>query len=194
MTQDRAALTAQIAVRERIIGRHEVYIKQRSEELTNLLAQLAALDAEPDEIDRLRDSLEAIHGISLDRDKMQHVVNRAALSLSPLAQCGVMGELERAVTEHSTIVVDQMGEGLGWAKAYDATDHRQWTPLALARVPVAPWPDDAELRAMAQDVRAWCRHKSNDEQDDVFVTYADAALEMARRLKARILPDGEQSA
>ena len=47
-------------------------------QIVELQAQLAAADSEVDEIDRLRESLEAIHGIFLDRDNMKRVFEHAA--------------------------------------------------------------------------------------------------------------------
>jgi hypothetical protein len=68
--------------------------------------------------------------------------------------------------------------------------------MELARVPVAPWPGEDELRDMARQAAAKVLRtephsiSAIGEGDDEY----DTALEMARRLKARILPDGEQSA
>ncbi len=91
------------------------------------------------------------------------------------APAETVDEIAKAVAEHGTIVVDQMGDGLGWAKAYDDSEYRLWTPLAHRG---ARWPGEDELRDMADSVREWayCDAKGG--------TFKTAALEMARRLRA----------
>lgn len=47
------------------------------------LRERGLIAPEPDAIDRLRDALEAIHGITLDRDKMARVCREARMELRP---------------------------------------------------------------------------------------------------------------
>jgi len=57
--------------------------------------------------------------------------------------------------------------------------------MELARVPVASWPDDAEIADIAHEIL---------EERQIIDTEFQLLVRMARRLKARILPAGEQSA
>ena len=51
--------------------------------LLDFLRERGLIAPEPDAIDRLRDALEAIHGITLDRDKMARVCREARMELRP---------------------------------------------------------------------------------------------------------------
>lgn len=53
------------------------------DQIASALRERGLIAPDPDAIDRLRDALEAIHGIALDRDKMARVCRKARMELRP---------------------------------------------------------------------------------------------------------------
>lgn len=74
MTSEVKLLTVQMA---------EALGAMSPEARVRMLRERGLIAPEPDAIDRLRDALEAIHGITLDRDKMARVCREARMELRP---------------------------------------------------------------------------------------------------------------
>jgi hypothetical protein len=170
-------------------------------QIAELQAQLAALDAEPD-WEAWRPALRAMYAVDgcgmepsrpLDGTDRRNV--EAMIAALPLAPRAVMGGayspapkwVQDSIPDWAYERVAQLvgygdkhgprGSRAGVAFARYIADHE----ATLSRVPAAAWPGEDEIEAMAkkcasqQTAVVWAQHACNN-----------AALEMARRLKAHM--------
>jgi hypothetical protein len=148
-------------------------------------AERAALEArEALERDPWKDAIDAYwKELGVKPNEIKRADTRKGLiAAAPLMPVQAMGEGEiEALARECAETAAMMQKHVSATSPIVAV---QAAKLALARVPVAAWPGEAELREMATEVAIDIRRKPGGHKFD------EAALEMARRLRAHMTTAG----